>query len=556
MKKLFVIIFSILALNAWAQSNLSNSIHVNIQKQTQPAILQWVEGSVAFIDPTGNNIVDANEECSIRFAVKNVGMADAYNCIAKIETIGQSAGIECKNVSVPKIAVGETYTVEVPIIASHNVSDGQLNIRISMYEPMGFGTSTKELAVTTRHFQAPMLRVVDHIVAGTNSTTLQKSEKFDLKILLQNVDYGLAEYVDVIVTFPEDEGVFLVSGEKEQNFRRIEAGETKYLEYSMIIKQEYASNDIPIQIEILEKYGRYSENSTVTLHLDQEIDNGGNAPIVIKPGDTRQGPIVTKSLTSDVDKNIPQSTKRNDKTFAVIIANENYRNEAQVPYALNDGKIFRQYCQQTLGLPEKNIHYVPDATLNGLRSEINWLKQVLEAYDGQAKVIFYYAGHGVPNESTQSAYLLPVDGFGSDITTGYLLDDLYQTLGNLPSAGITMFLDACFSGAKREGDMMAAARAVAIKVKKNVPVGNMVVFAAAQSDETAYQNNEEKHGLFTYFLLKKLQDTQGNVTLKELGDYITKEVRENSIVLNRKSQTPSVIPSASLMDTWQNWKLQ
>ena len=257
-----------------------------------------------------------------------------------------------------------------------------------------------------------------------------------------------------------------------------------------------------------------------------------------------------------MDKNIPQSTKRNDKTFAVIIANENYRNEAQVPYALNDGKIFRQYCQQTLGLPEKNIHYVPDATLNGLRSEINWLKQVLEAYNGEAKVIFYYAGHGVPNESTQSAYLLPVDGFGSDITTGYLLDDLYQTLGNLPSAGIMMFLDACFSGAKREGDMMAAARAVAIKVKKNVPVGNMVVFAAAQSDETAYQNNEEKHGLFTYFLLKKLQDTQGNVTLKELGDYITKEVRENSIVLNRKSQTPSVIPSASLMDTWQNWKLQ
>lgn len=556
MKKLFVIIFSILSLNTWAQSNVSNFIQVNIQKQTRPAILQWVEGSVAFVDPTGNNVVDANEECLIRFSVKNVGMADAYNCIAKIEAVGAAAGIECRNVSVPKIAVGEIYTVEVPIIASHHVLDGQVNFRISMYEPMGFGTNVKELAITTRHFQAPMLRVVDHIVAGTNGTTLQKSEKFDLKILLQNVDYGLAEYVDVIVTFPEDEGVFLVSGEKEQNFRRIEAGETKYLEYSMIIKQEYASNDIPIQIEILEKYGRYSENSTVTLHLNQEIDNAGSGPIVIKPGDSRQGPIVTKSLTSDVDKNIPQSTKRNDKTFAVIIANENYRNEAQVPYALNDGKIFRQYCQQTLGLPEKNIHYVPDATLNGLRSEINWLKQVLEAYNGEAKVIFYYAGHGVPNESTQSAYLLPVDGFGSDITTGYLLDDLYQTLGNLPSAGIMMFLDACFSGAKREGDMMAAARAVAIKVKKNVPVGNMVVFAAAQSDETAYQNNEEKHGLFTYFLLKKLQDTQGNVTLKELGDYITKEVRENSIVLNRKSQTPSVIPSASLMDTWQNWKLQ
>jgi hypothetical protein len=38
-----------------------------------------------------------------------------------------------------------------------------------------------------------------------------------------------------------------------------------------------------------------------------------------------------------------------------------------------------------------------------------------------------------------------------------------------------------------------------------MPQGNMVVFSAAQGDETAYPNNDEKHGMFTYFLLKKLQ---------------------------------------------------
>jgi len=82
------------------------------------------------------------------------------------------------------------------------------------------------------------------------------------------------------------------------------------------------------------------------------------------------------------------------------------------------------------------------------------------------------------------------------------------------------------------------------------------VFAAAQSDETAYQNDKEKHGMFTYYLLKKLQETGGDVTLKELGDYITTEVSRSSLKLNNKSQTPSVIPSASLMDTWKTWKLK
>lgn len=537
-----------------AQSNKSNLIRVNIQRDAKPAILQWVDGSIAFTEPSGNNIIDANEECSIRFSVKNAGMADAHNCIAKIEAEGMTNGITFANKNISKIAIGETVTVDIPITASEHTQDGQVTFRISMYEPMGFGTNTKEMAITTRHFIPPMLRIVDHIVTGENGKKLQKNEKFNLQLLLQNVEHGLAEYVDVIVTFPEKEGVYLFNGDREHNFRRIKSGETKFLEYSMIINQNYPSNDIPIHVEILEKYGRYAENTTVTLHLDQDI-SAEDRPIVVKPVETEKGPITIEGLRSDVDKNIPTSRTRNNKTFAVIIANENYQNEAKVPYALNDGQIFRQYCHKTLGIPEHNIHYVADATLNNVKREVKWLNDVLQTYEGEAKAIFYYAGHGVPDEANKSAYLLPTDGFGSDVTTGYLLDDLYRTLGNAPSAGITVFLDACFSGAKREGDMMAAARAVAIKVKKNVPVGNMVVFAAAQSDETAYQNNDEKHGLFTYYLLKKLQETKGNVTLQELGDDIITNVRQQSLILNGKSQTPSVIPSANLVDDWKLWTL-
>ena len=28
-----------------------------------------------------------------------------------------------------------------------------------------------------------------------------------------------------------------------------------------------------------------------------------------------------------------------------------------------------------------------------------------------------YAGHGIPDEQNKSAYLLPIDGYGSDVTT-------------------------------------------------------------------------------------------------------------------------------------------
>ena len=60
--------------------------------------------------------------------------------------------------------------------------------------------------------------------------------------------------------------------------------------------------------------------------------------------------------------NIPKSKNNNTKTFAVIIANEDYTLVPTVPMAGNDGDIFAQYCEQTLGLPKENILTYPNAT--------------------------------------------------------------------------------------------------------------------------------------------------------------------------------------------------
>lgn len=84
----------------------------------------------------------------------------------------------------------------------------------------------------------------------------------------------------------------------------------------------------------------------------------------------------------------------------------------------------------------------------------------------------------------------------------------------------------------------------------------MVVFSAAQGDETAYPYREQQHGMFTYHLLKKLQETSGDVTLQELGNYIIREVKKRSLEENDKKQTPCVTPSAEVGTKWQNWKLK
>ncbi len=263
-----------------------------------------------------------------------------------------------------------------------------------------------------------------------------------------------------------------------------------------------------------------------------------------------------KKMLSDVDLDIPANAVDNANTFVVIFANENYQEEVKVDYALNDGEMFKTYCEKVLGVPGNNIHIRKDATLNNMRAEMSWMQQVAKAYKGSARFIVYYAGHGIPDEKSGVSYLLPVDGKGTMLDTGYSLALFYKQLGQLQATNVMVFMDACFSGSKRGDGMLASARGVAIKAKPQAPQGNMVVFSAAQGDETAYPYKEKGHGLFTYYLLKKLKETGGNVTYGELGTYIEEEVTRKSIVSNGKSQTPTVIPSQSLSGSWQTMKLK
>ena len=268
-------------------------------------------------------------------------------------------------------------------------------------------------------------------------------------------------------------------------------------------------------------------------------------------GSISVGNVKDKVRLSDVDLNIPQTKVVNNTTFCVIFANQKYQKEQPVPFATHDGEVFKDYCVKTLGIPEKNIHYQANATLNNMKHEVEWLKNTLAAHKGEAKGIVYYSGHGMPSESSLNSYLLPVDGYASEPESGYSLDKMYADLGNADAASVTYFIDACFSGANRSGEMMEQNRGVAIKSKGGRLQGNSVVFSAAQGDETAYAYQDKSHGMFTYFLLKKLQETKGNVSYGDLADYINDKVSRLSLVENSKSQTP--ITTATL-EEWKKLK--
>jgi hypothetical protein len=262
---------------------------------------------------------------------------------------------------------------------------------------------------------------------------------------------------------------------------------------------------------------------------------------------------------SEVDEDIPVNDIEQDYIFSLVIGNEDYvayqvgmESSINVDYAENDARIFNEYLRKTLGVPDENITLLINATAGQIKQALAKMTALAKAYDGQAEFIFYYAGHGLPDEKTGEPYLMPVDVASSDLAYAIPLQEVYETFTDYQSGKVTLFLDACFSGGARN-EALLASRGIRIRPKSPFVMGNLIVYSASSGDQTAYAYDEKSHGMFTYHLLKKIQETRGMVPFGELADYLEKEVNRRSLLVNNREQEPMVKVSPILEYTWRNF---
>lgn len=327
----------------------------------------------------------------------------------------------------------------------------------------------------------------------------------------------------------------------------------KYV-YDSETKADYALVDVdynfrPIDINSLNYQLSAIDDSTAPATKVSTESTGITARNVTP--ETRK---VAAGTLSDVDRDIPEGKLKAENTFAVVIANSNYAHASRVENAANDGRTMAQYLTRTLGLPDNNVTTCIDATYGQIKSAVAHLRDIADAFGkDNFNVIFYYVGHGLPDESSKESYLLPVDVDPRLTDACYPLGGLYKDLADLGASNVTVIIDACFSGSNfGDGMLVAQSMGVRIAPKQAAPTGRMVVLSASQGDQTAFPYEEKGHGLFTYYILKKLQDSKGNLTLGELSEYVTDRVSKTSVTVNHKPQTPSVAVSPSLQSAWRD----
>jgi len=275
-----------------------------------------------------------------------------------------------------------------------------------------------------------------------------------------------------------------------------------------------------------------------------QVSKNGVTSLLPQPKKGTSLTFANSTISNDVDNNIPVTDKHSTDTFAFVIANENYTHLKGADYAINDGKVFAEYCKKTLGLPDNNVRYFENASYGNLLSAIKKIEDIASVYEGDATIIFYYSGLGTVDEQAKERYILPID---ADITTvnktGYNVQQLVEKLNALDTKGTLVLIDAPFSGTDRQGRPLTANRGVRISPKRFTPQNNILICFGDNGNECSYASSKYGHGLFTYGLLKKLKESKGNIIWKEWINGASALVKKTSTLEFSRTQNPSIIVS-------------
>ena len=193
---------------------------------------------------------------------------------------------------------------------------------------------------------------------------------------------------------------------------------------------------------------------------------------------------------------------------------------------------------EALGVPGRNIVYLPGS--KAVRSSLekyleDWLPKLAKA---DSRVYFYFSGHGAPDPATGETYLVPWDGDPDYLArTAYPVKRLYQRLSALKAREVLVALDTCFSGAGGRSVLPKGARPLVVKIAAP-EAGRLTVLTASSGSEISGSLPEQGHGMFTYFLLKSLNE--GKTDVQDVYRALVPEVQDEARRVNRE-QTPQLM---------------
>ncbi len=153
----------------------SGEYNFNITKDPpKPPYLEILAGTITLSERDGNAAIDANEEASLKFSIKNSGVGDGLGLKLLLAETTNAPGLSFeKEMRLNVVKVGQSMEIEVPIRGNMNIENGTAIFQIAVKEPNGFDSDPVVVEVATRAFRSPQLIIADYAVQNTSGNRIQ-----------------------------------------------------------------------------------------------------------------------------------------------------------------------------------------------------------------------------------------------------------------------------------------------------------------------------------------------------------------------------------------------
>jgi len=333
---------------------------------------------------------------------------------------------------------------------------------------------------------------------------------------LQNVTVNLTGTALLIAQFP---ATTLSAG-------RLQPGQSRSVEFVATLPQTIQQQKADLQVSVFDPVAGAPPPQALSLS--------------IQPNGTK---------ADDIDQ-IPAASAefKRPHTYLLSIGIGSYRDQqlSMRKYAAPDAELLTTYFQSLGGLPASNVRLLQD--WKALRPDIDealldWLPAHMNK---DAVVIVYFAGLATVAQ-TGDVYLVPYDGTVTNTSRSYPLKDLETALSRLKAKQTVFLFDGMVT--RLGGDSRTK-----VGLPQWNPSGSSTVHVIATNGMgKVVEDDDHRHGLFTYYLLRALRgesdiNRDGEVTLGEAIAYLNQKVLWASKTRYGQEQRPAVLPPLKATD--------
>jgi hypothetical protein len=216
--------------------------------------------------------------------------------------------------------------------------------------------------------------------------------------------------------------------------------------------------------------------------------------------------------------------------YSISIGIDFYLNlKTNTPYSENDAKAFNDIMKEVFNISHNDILLGSESTFTNINHSFDKVKNKINKED---RFFFFYAGHGKNYHGVP--HLSCFDSNDYKIHNSWInVQDLIEKINSTGCNRSLYFLDSCESTLKL-GSRMETLEEFSLqqKLKLKRESEYTYVFSSTSHKELADINEEKKHGIWSYFLLKALSGKDKNalegrqLTNSSLSLYLKKNVED------------------------------